>query len=47
MIAHGPGGQDQLPGDRLVHSALAHSTTRLRDDASMLYLRWNGPDPLL
>ncbi|RJK95925.1 PP2C family protein-serine/threonine phosphatase [Vallicoccus soli] len=29
---------------RLVRSALTHQTTRLRDDASMLYLRWDGPE---
>ena len=28
---------------RLVRSALTHQTTRLRDDASMVYLRWDGP----
>jgi serine phosphatase RsbU (regulator of sigma subunit) len=28
---------------RLVRSAVTHQTTRLRDDASMVYLRWDGP----
>lgn len=28
---------------RLVRSALTHQTARLRDDASMVYLRWDGP----
>ena len=28
---------------RLVRSALAHQVTPLRDDASMVYLRWDGP----
>ncbi len=44
---HASGRPPQEVLRRLVHSALAHSTTRLRDDASMLYLRWDGPDPLL
>ncbi len=29
---------------RLVRSAAAHQSTRLRDDASMVYLRWDGPE---
>ena len=28
---------------RLVHSAIAYQGERLRDDASMLYLHWDGP----
>ena len=28
---------------RLVRSAVTHQTTRLRDDASMVYLCWDGP----
>ena len=28
---------------RLVRSALTHQSARLRDDASMVYLRWDGP----
>jgi serine phosphatase RsbU (regulator of sigma subunit) len=28
---------------RLVRSALTHQVTPLRDDASMVYLRWDGP----
>ena len=28
---------------RLVHSVLEHHGTRLRDDASTLYLRWDAP----
>jgi serine phosphatase RsbU (regulator of sigma subunit) len=28
---------------RLVRSALAHQVTPLRDDASMVYVRWDGP----
>ena len=33
---------------RLVHASLAYQGDRLRDDASMLYLHWDGPpeDPL-
>ena len=31
---------------RLVRSALTHQTARLRDDASMVYLMWDGP-PLI
>lgn len=44
---HASGRPPQEVLRRLVHSAQAHSIVRLRDDASMLYLRWDGPDPLL
>ena len=29
---------------RLVRSATTRQTNRLRDDASMVYLRWDGPE---
>jgi serine phosphatase RsbU (regulator of sigma subunit) len=39
---HLAGGRPQEVVRRLVRSTLSHAGTRLRDDASMLYLRWGG-----
>jgi serine phosphatase RsbU (regulator of sigma subunit) len=41
---HRAGGPPQEVIRRLVRSALDHSQVRLRDDATMLYIRWNA-DP--
>lgn len=41
---HGTGGPPNEVIRRLVRSAVAHSQARLRDDATMLYLRWD-PHP--
>lgn len=41
---HLAGGQPTEIIRRLVRSAVAHSESRLRDDATLLYLRW-GTDP--
>jgi hypothetical protein len=38
---HLAGGPPQEVVRRLVRSALEHSVVRLRDDATLLYLRWN------
>jgi serine phosphatase RsbU (regulator of sigma subunit) len=42
---HLAGGPPQQTVRRLVRSSLKHAGDRLRDDASMLYLRWDGPTP--
>ncbi len=39
---HLAGGRPQEVVRRLVRSTMSHAGTRLRDDASMLYLRWDG-----
>lgn len=39
---HLAGGPPQEVVRRLVRSALEHTGTRLRDDATLLYLRWGG-----
>jgi serine phosphatase RsbU (regulator of sigma subunit) len=41
---HLSGGPPQEVVRRLVRSALEHSVVRLRDDATLLYIRWN-PEP--
>jgi serine phosphatase RsbU (regulator of sigma subunit) len=40
---HGAGSSPQEMVRRLVSSTMEHSNARFRDDASMLYLRWDGP----
>ncbi len=40
---HAAGGTPQEVVRRLVRSTLDHSEQQLRDDASMLYIRWDGP----
>ena len=40
---HAAGGAPQEVVRRLVRTALEHSDGQLRDDATMLYLRWDGP----
>lgn len=40
---HAAGGTPQEVVRRLVRTTLEHSDDQLRDDASMLYLRWDGP----
>ena len=42
---HHAGGPPQEVIRRLVRSALDHSQVRLRDDATMLYIRWNPEQP--
>jgi serine phosphatase RsbU (regulator of sigma subunit) len=42
---HLAGGPPQEVVRRLVRSSLKHAGDRLRDDASMLYLRWDGAAP--
>jgi serine phosphatase RsbU (regulator of sigma subunit) len=39
------GGPPQEVIRRLVRSALDHAQVRLRDDATMLYIRWNPERP--
>jgi serine phosphatase RsbU (regulator of sigma subunit) len=41
---HAAGGTPQEVVRRLVRSTLEHSEDHLRDDASMLYIRWDGPN---
>lgn len=41
---HSSGRTPQEVLRRLIRSALIYQTTRLRDDASMVYLRWDGPE---
>jgi serine phosphatase RsbU (regulator of sigma subunit) len=40
---HGTGGTPQEVVRRLVRTTLEHSEDHLRDDATMLYIRWDGP----
>jgi serine phosphatase RsbU (regulator of sigma subunit) len=40
---HAAGGTPQEVVRRLVRNTLEHSEDHLRDDASMLYIRWDGP----
>jgi serine phosphatase RsbU (regulator of sigma subunit) len=42
---HLAGGPPQEVIRRLVRSAVSHSQIRLRDDATMLYIRWNPASP--
>jgi serine phosphatase RsbU (regulator of sigma subunit) len=39
---HLTGGRPQEVVRRLVRSTMSHADMRLRDDATMLYLRWDG-----
>jgi serine phosphatase RsbU (regulator of sigma subunit) len=41
---HAAGGTPQEVVRRLVRTTLEHSEDHLRDDASMLYIRWDGPN---
>jgi serine phosphatase RsbU (regulator of sigma subunit) len=43
---HHAGGSPQEVTRRLVRSALAHSQVRLRDDATILYIRWDTTPPI-
>ncbi len=40
---HGAGASPQEVVRRLLRTAVEHSASKLRDDATMVYLRWDGP----
>ena len=39
---HGAGASPQEVVRRLLRTAIEHSATTLRDDATLVYLRWDG-----
>jgi serine phosphatase RsbU (regulator of sigma subunit) len=39
---HGAGASPQEVVRRLLRTAIEHSASNLRDDATMVYLRWDG-----